>query len=59
MGCLSRRKSPRLRSVLRATYAGLVALLPLCQQYPVLPVGAGSMVGLFANFALSRRLVFQ
>jgi putative flippase GtrA len=42
-----------------ATYAGLVTLLPLCLRYPVLPVAAGSIVGLFANFASSRRLVFR
>lgn len=41
------------------TYGGLIALFPLCRLFPVLPVGAGSVVGLFANFTLSRRLVFR
>lgn len=42
-----------------ATYGGLIAVVPLCRIFPVLPVGAGSVVGLFANFTLSRRLVFR
>jgi putative flippase GtrA len=42
-----------------ATYAGLIALVPLCLRYPVLPVAAGSMVALFVNFASSRLLVFR
>lgn len=40
-------------------YGVLVALVPLCRVFPVLPVGAGSIVGLFANFSLSRRVVFR
>lgn len=42
-----------------ATYAGLVGMVPLCRQFPVLSVVAGSIVGLFANFTLSRRVVFR
>ena len=40
-------------------YGGLIALSPFCRMFPVLPVCAGSLVGLFANFAVSRRLVFR
>ena len=42
-----------------ATYAGLVSMVPLCRRFPVLPVAAGSIAGLFANFALSHRIVFR
>ncbi|WP_211844572.1 GtrA family protein [Neoroseomonas eburnea] len=40
------------------TYALLVSLVPLVAAHPVLGVAAGSIAGMFTNFALSRRLVF-
>ncbi|MBV9734893.1 MAG: GtrA family protein [Acidisphaera sp.] len=43
----------------RGTYTLLVAGSPLCRGYPVLAVAAGSIAGMFVNFALSRRLVFR
>ncbi len=43
----------------RGTYVLLVALSPLCRGWPLLAVAAGSVAGLFANFTLSRRLVFR
>lgn len=42
-----------------AAYGALVALVPLCRLFPVLPVAAGSVAGLFANFTLSRSVVFR
>ncbi len=41
------------------TYAVLVALVPLVAAHPVLGVAAGSLAGMFANFFLSRTLVFR
>lgn len=43
----------------RGTYAALVLEIPLCAGQPVLAVAAGSVAGMFANFILSRRLVFR
>lgn len=40
------------------TYAALVSLVPVVARHPVLGVAAGSIAGMFANFVLSRRLVF-
>lgn len=40
------------------TYALLVSLVPGVAAQPILGVAAGSIAGMFANFALSRRLVF-
>jgi putative flippase GtrA len=40
-------------------YAVLIGASPLVARYPVLGVAAGSLAGMFLNFALSRRLVFQ
>lgn len=42
-----------------ATYAALIAAVPLVARYPVLGVAAGSIAGMGANFALSRRFVFR
>ena len=42
-----------------AVYWTLVALFALCAENPVLPLAAGTICGLFANFALSRRVVFR
>lgn len=41
------------------TYALLVAFVPLVAAHPVLGVAAGSVAGMFANFFLSRQLVFR
>ena len=41
------------------TYALLVALVPVVAAHPVLGVAAGSLVGMFANFFLSRQIVFR
>ncbi|WP_137124330.1 GtrA family protein [Roseomonas sp. HF4] len=41
------------------TYALLVTFVPLVAAHPVLGVAAGSVTGMFTNFALSRRLVFR
>jgi putative flippase GtrA len=42
----------------RGTYAALVTWVPLCAAQPVFAVAAGSLAGMFMNFALSRRVVF-
>lgn len=41
------------------TYAAMVATMPFVAANPIIGVAAGSIVGMFANFALSRRLVFR
>ena len=41
------------------TYAALVWQLVLVQVWPVLGVAAGSISGMFFNFALSRWYVFE
>ena len=41
------------------TYAVLVATVPVVATHPVLGVAAGSIAGMFTNFALSRRVVFK
>ncbi len=43
----------------RGTYALLVAASGQVRAWPVLAVAAGSVAGMFANFFLSRRLVFR
>ncbi len=43
----------------RGTYLLLIAFVPLCRTYLVLPVAAGGIAGMFINFFLSRRLVFR
>jgi putative flippase GtrA len=43
----------------RGTYAVLVTCFPVCAGEPVLALGAGLLLGMFANFGLSRRLVFR
>jgi putative flippase GtrA len=43
----------------RGAYFTLVATVPVCRQYLVLPVAAGGISGMFINFFLSRRLVFR
>ena len=41
------------------TYAALVTFVPLVAAHPILGVAAGSIAGMFANFILSRQLVFR
>jgi putative flippase GtrA len=43
----------------RGTMFTLVATVPLCRVYLILPVAAGGIAGMFVNFFLSRRLVFR
>lgn len=42
-----------------ATYAALIALVPLVAAHPVLGVAAGSLAGMVGNFIMSRRFVFR
>jgi len=41
------------------TYALLILTIPLVATQPVLGVAAGALVGMFANFFVSRRFVFR
>lgn len=41
------------------TYAVMVASIPVVAAHPVLGVAAGSIAGMFTNFVLSRRVVFN
>ena len=43
----------------RGTFFVLVTLLPVCAQHPVIAVLAGVGAGMFANFNLSRSVVFR
>jgi putative flippase GtrA len=43
----------------RGTYMLLIAFVPFVRAWPVIAVFAGAVAGMFANFALSRRLVFR
>lgn len=43
----------------RGTFFALVAAMPLCRNYPVLAVAAGSLAGMFANFTVASRVVFR
>lgn len=42
----------------RGAYAALVTWVPLCAAQPVFATAAGSVAGMFVNFALARRVVF-
>ncbi len=46
-------------SLNRGTYFLLVTISPLCATNPVIATFSGTMVGMFVNFTLSRRLVFR
>ena len=41
------------------TYFALVAAVPLCATRPVIAIFAGAIAGMFANFSLSRAVVFR
>ncbi len=43
----------------RGAYWTMIALSPFCARNPVFAVAVGSLCGMFANFSLSRRLVFR
>ena len=43
----------------RGTYAMLVTFVPLAAAQPVIATAAGALAGMFANFSLSRRVVFR
>jgi putative flippase GtrA len=43
----------------RGAYFILVTVSALCAANPVIAVAAGSITGMFANFTLSRRIVFR
>ncbi len=43
----------------RGTFALLVMTVPACAQYPVIAILAGAGAGMFANFNLSRSVVFR
>ena len=43
----------------RGTYALLVTFVPLCARQPVFATFAGAVAGVFANFNMSRTLVFR
>ena len=43
----------------RGTFFLLVLMVPACAQHPVVAVLAGVGAGMFANFNLSRRVVFR
>jgi len=43
----------------RGTFALLVTAVPACAQYPVIAILAGAGAGMFANFNLSRSIVFR
>jgi putative flippase GtrA len=41
------------------TYFVLVTVMPLCATHPVIAIAAGAVAGMFANFTLSRAVVFR
>ena len=43
----------------RGLYFTLITLSPFCYQHLFVPIAAGGLLGMFANFFLSRRLVFR
>ncbi|NHN84668.1 GtrA family protein [Acetobacter musti] len=43
----------------RGTVYALFYFEPFCREYPFIALAAGSFAGMFANFALSKRLVFR
>lgn len=43
----------------RGTYFLLISFSQTCREYPAIPIAAGAVAGLSANFLASRRLVFR
>ncbi len=43
----------------RGTFVLLVLMVPACAQHPIIAILAGVGAGMFANFNLSRRVVFR
>ena len=43
----------------RGAYFALIATVPLCRTYLIIPVAVGGLCGMFVNFFISRRLVFK
>jgi putative flippase GtrA len=43
----------------RGTYAALVTFVPVAAAQPVIAIAAGVAAGLFANFNMSRKVVFR
>ena len=41
------------------TYFVLVTVVPVCDTHPVIAIAAGAVAGMFANFTLSRTVVFR
>jgi putative flippase GtrA len=41
------------------TYFVLVTVVPVCAVHPILAIAAGALAGMFANFTLSRAMVFR
>ena len=41
------------------TYFVLITVVPLCTVHPVIAIAAGAVAGMFANFTLSRTMVFR
>ena len=41
------------------TYFVLITVSPLCAIHPVIAIAAGAVAGMFANFTLSRAIVFR
>ena len=43
----------------RGVYFLLITVSETCVEYPVIAVAAGSVAGMFVNFAMNRRVVFR
>jgi putative flippase GtrA len=43
----------------RGTYFILITVSPVCAEYPVLAIFAGTLMGMFMNFHMSRTVVFR
>ena len=43
----------------RGVYFTLITVSATCVEYPVIAVAAGSVAGMFVNFAMSRKVVFR
>ena len=43
----------------RGTYFILITISPFCADYPVAAIFAGTLMGMFMNFHMSRKVVFR